>query len=126
MSMTMINNPTDNTHTGGGYALGCAAAVKRGFGSLAFFNTVGDFESSVRFGSSGAGKVVDGIALSNSGCEQEDGIALSNSEGKPVDGIALSNSGCEQEDGIALSNIEHEPVDGIALSNSESDTEDYT
>ena len=81
----MINNPTDNTHTGGGYALGCAAAVKRGFGSLAFFNSDGGLESSVRSGSSGAGKVVDGIALSNSGCEQEDGIALSNSESDTED-----------------------------------------
>jgi hypothetical protein len=82
--MTMIN-PTHNTHTDGGHALGCSAAFKRGFGSLAFSNTVGDFESSVRSGSSGAGKVVDGIALSNS-------------EGKPADGIALSNSESDTDD----------------------------
>ena len=85
MSMTVINNPTQNIYTGGGHALVCAAALKRGFGSIAFSNTVGGLESSVRSGSSGVGKVVDGIALSNSGCEQEDGIALSNSESDTED-----------------------------------------
>ena len=72
MSMTMINNPTHNTHTGGGHVLGYAAAFERGFGSLAFSYTFGGFESSVRSGSSGVGKVVDGIALSNSEGDTED------------------------------------------------------
>ena len=126
--MTVINNPTQNIYTGGGHAFGCAA-VKRGFSSLAFSYSYGDFVSSLGSGSWGVGKVVDGIALSNSegkSVDGDNGIALSNGESKLVDSIAFSNIGRKPTDGIALSNIEHETTDGIALSNSESDTEDYT
>jgi hypothetical protein len=51
MSMTMINNPTHNTHTGGGHVLGYATAFKCGFGSIAFSYTFVGFESSVHSGS---------------------------------------------------------------------------